>query len=127
MRELLPVLGLAVVALAAGCNHSGVGLTVDVRGHGRVESTPAAIDCASSGAGPEGNCFFWSDETTTLTLHAEPATGATFVGWTFAFDCTGRECPPYPTFSEASDTATVPLQAYPSRGHVSVTATFAGP
>lgn len=55
-------------------------LTVSRSGNGRVTSVPAGIDCGS-------DCSQSFPEGTSVTLSAQPATGAIFLGWSGA--CTG--------------------------------------
>ena len=58
-------------------------LTVQLTGtgSGTVTSTPAQVNCTS------GTCPYQVGTGTTLLLHAEPANGSTFTGWSNA--CTG--------------------------------------
>ena len=59
---------------------SGFALGVGLKGSGRVQSTPAGIDCG-------GQCSATFPAATIVTLNATPDSGQTFAGW--AGDCSG--------------------------------------
>jgi hypothetical protein len=56
-------------------------------GDGRIISSPAGIDCASSAGATSGTCSASYPDGLAVTLNAVPATDHTFIGW--SGDCTG--------------------------------------